>query len=191
MIEEIHTQYFEAGADMVETNTFSGTTISQADYKLEHLVYELNFAAAQLAKRAAMKVMAAAQDGRRRLVAGAVGPTNRTLSVSPSVEDPGFRNVTFDEMAAAYKQQCLALLDGGADLLLVETIFDTLNAKSALFAIEEIFQEQPHRKCPIFISGTIVDQSGRTLSGQTTEAFYVSLAHAKPMCIGTTRSFVW
>ncbi len=142
-------QYYEAGADMCETNTFSGTTISQADYHLEHLVYEINFAAAQICKRAADKV--AAKDGRRRLVAGAIGPTNRTLSVSPTVEDAGFRAVTFDEMATAYKQQCLALLDGGADILLVETIFDTLNAKAALFAIDEIFREFPQRKCPLFV----------------------------------------
>ena len=178
-------QYFEAGSDIVETNTFNATTISQADYHLEHIVYEMNKAAAQVAKRAAAKVEASPNwDGRRRLVAGAVGPTSRTLSVSPSVEDPGFRNVTFDELKDAYRQQCDALIDGGVDLFLVETIFDTLNAKAALFAIDELFEARPDKKCPIFISGTIVDLSGRTLSGQTTEAFYVSMAHAKPMCIG-------
>ena len=185
-IYAIHKQYLEVGgADIIETNTFSGTTIAMADYKMEHLVYELNKASAELAKRAAVEVAAADPSGRPRFVAGAIGPTNRTASISPNVEDPSFRNVTFDELKNAYKEQVVGLVDGGVDILFVETIFDTLNAKAALFGIEEYWDEHPEKtRLPLFVSGTIVDMSGRTLSGQTTEAFYRSIAHAKPMCVG-------
>lgn len=182
-IRDIHKRYFMAGADMVETNTFSGTWIAQADYKMEEIVYELNKTAAALAVDAAKEVTAL-QPHKPRLVCGAIGPTNRTLSISPSVEDPGFRNCTWDEVVGAYKEQVRGLIDGGVHILLVETIFDTLNAKAALFAIDEYFEESGCPKLPVIISGTIVDMSGRTLSGQTTEAFYVSVAHSKPLCIG-------
>lgn len=186
IIQKIHEQYLEAGSDFVETNTFSGTRIAQADYHLDTVkdVYDLNFESARVA-RAACDVYEA-KDGRRRYVCGAIGPTNRTLSISPDVNDPAFRNTTFNEVAAAYKEQVLALVEGGVDVLLVETIFDTLNAKAALFAIDEFFadNEGKHERKPIFISGTIVDMSGRTLSGQTTEAFWTSVEHAKPMAVG-------
>ena len=182
-IREIHRRYFECGADICETNTFSGTTIAQADYGMEHIVYDLNKIACELAVEAAKEVTAK-EPHRPRLVAGAIGPTNRTLSISPSVEDPGFRNCTWDEVVKAYKQQVSGLIAGGAHIILVETIFDTLNAKAALFAIDEYYEESGCPRLPVFISGTIVDQSGRTLSGQTTEAFYISMAHAKPQCIG-------
>jgi len=183
-IYDIHKRYFEAGADICETNTFSGTTIAQADYAMEDIVYEINFKAAQLAVQAAQFVTAN-EPHKPRLVAGAIGPTNRTLSISPSVEDPGFRNCTWDEIVIAYKQQVQALCDGGVHILLVETIFDTLNAKAALYAIDEFYDENPsYSPLPVMISGTIVDLSGRTLSGQTTEAFFVSVMHAKPICIG-------
>jgi len=181
IIYDIHKGYFEAGADICETNTFSGTWIAQADYALEHLVYDINFEGAKLAKKAAAEVYAAT--GERKYVAGALGPTNRTLSISPSVEKPEFRNVTFDELVGAYTDQAKALLDGGADLLLVETIFDTANSKAALYALQLMFEEE-YQEVPIFVSGTIVDKSGRTLSGQTGEAFVISISHAKPMCIG-------
>ncbi|KAA0150236.1 hypothetical protein FNF28_07279 [Cafeteria roenbergensis] len=181
-IREIHTQYLEAGADFVETNTFSGTTIAQADYGMEDLVHELNVASARLA-REACDAVEARDRSRPRFVLGAVGPTNRTLSISPNVEDPGFRNVTFDELVVAYRQQVEALMEGGVDVILVETIFDTLNAKAALFAVDEAF-EAAGRKLPVFVSGTIVDQSGRTLSGQTGEAFFTSIRHAKPFAVG-------
>ncbi|ESO85450.1 hypothetical protein LOTGIDRAFT_210794 [Lottia gigantea] len=181
LIYEIHKQYFEAGADFAETNTFSGTSIAQADYGLEKQVYRLNVEAAKLAKKAAKVVTDAT--GVKRYVAGAMGPTNRTLSISPSVEKPEYRNITFDELVSAYSEQANGLLDGGVDLLLVETIFDTANAKAALFAIENVFEERGDR-CPVFVSGTIVDKSGRTLSGQTTEAFIISVSHSKPMCLG-------
>jgi len=183
-IRDIHRRYFEAGADICETNTFSGTTIAQADYGMEELVYEINYTSAQLAVEAAKEVTAK-EPHKPRLVAGAIGPTNRTLSISPSVEDPGFRNCTFDEVVTAYKEQVGALVAGGVHLLLVETIFDTLNAKAALYAIDEFWDENSNlSRLPTMISGTIVDQSGRTLSGQTTEAFWVSVMHAKPICIG-------
>uniref|UniRef100_A0A3Q3JA11 Methionine synthase n=1 Tax=Monopterus albus TaxID=43700 RepID=A0A3Q3JA11_MONAL len=181
IIYKIHKEYLQAGADIIETNTFSSTSIAQADYGLEHLAYRLNRASAELARRAADDVTK--QTGCKRYVAGAVGPTNKTLSVSPSVESPDFRNITFDELVEAYSEQVKGLLDGGADILLVETIFDTANAKAALFAIDLLFEKSYERK-PIFISGTIVDRSGRTLSGQTGEAFVVSVSHAKPLCIG-------
>ena len=174
------------GSDIVETNTFSGTSIAMADYNMEHLVYELNKVSAELAKRACEDACKEDPEHRRRLVAGAVGPTNRTGSISPDVEDPSFRNVTFDELKDAYKEQIRGLMDGGVDVLLVETIFDTLNAKAALYAIAEFFEDgvPPRPKPPVFVSGTIVDQSGRTLSGQTTEAFFRSISHAKPFCVG-------
>lgn len=186
IISEIHEQYIAAGADFVETNTFSGTKIAQADYDL-HIdpkdVYDINYESAKLAKAACDKFQA--QDGKKRYVLGAIGPTNRTLSISPDVNDPAFRNITFMEVVEAYLEQIAALVDGGVDVLLVETIFDTLNAKAALFAIDEYHNINPDvpRK-PIFISGTIVDKSGRTLSGQTTEAFWISVSHAKPMAVG-------
>ncbi|ORZ19481.1 methionine synthase [Absidia repens] len=181
-IYTIHRQYLEAGADMVETNTFSSTSIAQLDYGLEDYAYRLNKEGAALAKRACLDVWEAT--GTPRFVCGAIGPTNRTASISPSVENPAFRNVTFDELVEAYAEQTRGLLDGGADILLVETIFDTLNAKAAIFAIDIVFEEDQRPKVPIFISGTIVDQSGRTLSGQTGEAFVTSLRHAEPMAFG-------
>lgn len=181
-IYNIHKQYLEAGADFVETNTFSSTTIAQADYGLEHWAYRLNLEAAKLAKRACVDVMSA-NPACSKYVCGAIGPTNRTCSISPSVEKPEFRNVTFDELVAAYKEQTEGLLDGGADVILVETIFDTLNSKAALFAVELVFEER-QKRVPIFISGTIVDKSGRTLSGQTGDAFVVSVSHAEPLCLG-------
>ncbi|CAK8688788.1 unnamed protein product [Clavelina lepadiformis] len=184
-IYQIHKDYLEAGADFIETNTFSGTSVAQADYGLEHLVRRLNRESAEIAKRAAEDVTLAT--GVKRYVAGSVGPTNKTLSVSPSVERPDYRNITFDELVQAYGEQVRGLLEGGVDVLLVETIFDTANAKAALFAIDGIFEELDfaHLKgMPIFISGTIVDKSGRTLSGQTGEAFVISVSHSDPMCIG-------
>ncbi|XP_036427879.1 methionine synthase [Colossoma macropomum] len=181
VIYSIHKEYLLAGADIIETNTFSSTRIAQADYGMEELAYRLNKASAEVARKAADDV--AAQTGVKRYVAGAVGPTNRTLSVSPSVERPDFRNITFDELVEAYAEQVRGLLDGGCDILLVETIFDTANAKAALFAIDMLFEEA-YEPRPIFISGTIVDKSGRTLSGQTGEAFVISMSHMKPMCIG-------
>jgi len=180
-VREIHLKYFRAGADMVETNTFSGTSIAQADYGMEELVYELNRESARLAREAA--ALAEQEDGRRRFVAGAFGPTNRTASISPNVNDPGFRAVTFDDLASAYGEQARGLIAGGADILLVETIFDTLNAKAAIFAIEGLFDELGFR-LPVMISGTITDLSGRTLSGQTPSAFWYSLRHAQPFSIG-------
>jgi 5-methyltetrahydrofolate--homocysteine methyltransferase len=183
VIEEIHSQYFEAGADMVETNTFSSTTIGQADYKLESIVTELNLAAVAVARRAAKKAEAATP-GRRCFVAGAIGPLNRTLSMSPDVNRPDYRAVTWDQVVTAYSEQVRALLDGGVDALLVETIFDTLNSKAALFAIESVFDERGGARVPVMISVTITDASGRTLSGQTIGAFYNSIRHAKPFSVG-------
>lgn len=180
-IKAIHKQYLEAGADIIETNTFSATTIAQADYGLESIVFELNREGAKLAREAADEVAAAT--GVRRFVAGSMGPTNRTASISPDVSNPGYRAVTFDELRAAYKEQALGLIAGGADIMLVETIFDTLNAKAAIYALEDAFEEVGTR-FPIMISGTITDLSGRTLSGQTSVAFWNSLSHAKPFSIG-------
>ena len=180
-IRDIHLAYFLAGADICETNTFSSTTIAQADYGLEEVVSELNREGARLAREAAD--LAEKKDGRRRFVAGAMGPTNRTASISPDVNDPGFRAVTFDELRAAYAQAAQGLIEGGADLMLIETVFDTLNAKAALAGIEDAFLATGAR-LPIIISGTITDLSGRTLSGQTAEAFWISLRHAKPFAIG-------
>ncbi|MGE0665886.1 MAG: homocysteine S-methyltransferase family protein [Sphingomonadales bacterium] len=182
IVEAIHDAYLEAGADIVETNTFSSTTIAQADYGMEALARELNIAGAQAARRAADAWTAKTPD-KPRFVAGAIGPTNRTASLSPDVNRPGFRNVDFDELRLAYKEEVAALIEGGVDMILVETIFDTLNAKAALFAVDEVFEESGVR-LPVMISGTITDASGRTLSGQTTEAFWYSLRHAKPFSIG-------
>ena len=182
IIRAIHADYLAAGADIVETNTFNATSLSQADYGLEALAYELNVAGAQLAREAADEFTAKTPD-RPRFVAGVLGPTSRTASISPDVNDPGFRNVTFDELVAAYTEAVRGLCDGGADLILVETIFDTLNAKAALFAVEQHF-DAIGRRLPIMISGTITDASGRTLSGQTTEAFWNSLRHARPLSFG-------
>ncbi|HYC34776.1 MAG TPA: homocysteine S-methyltransferase family protein, partial [Usitatibacter sp.] len=182
VIREIHEQYLEAGADILETNTFNSTSISQADYHLEDLVVEMNLASARLAREVA-DGFAARTPGKPRWVAGVLGPMNRTLSLSPDVNDPGFRAVSFEQVRDAYKAAARALVEGGVDVLLVETIFDTLNAKAALFAVDELFEETGVR-LPIMISGTITDASGRTLSGQTAEAFWNSVRHAKPLSIG-------
>jgi 5-methyltetrahydrofolate--homocysteine methyltransferase len=182
LIGEIHSAYFAAGADMVETNTFNSTGISQSDYKTESLVPEINAAGARIALQAARKAEKAAP-GRRCFVAGAIGPMNRTLSLSPDVNRPDYRAVTWDQVVAAYSEQARTLLNAGVDTLLVETIFDTLNAKAALFAIEELFDELGKR-IPVMISVTVTDASGRTLSGQTVEAFYSSIAHVKPFSVG-------
>jgi len=181
-IKTIHAKYFEAGADIVETNTFSGTTIAMADYQLEDLVYELNYQSAKIAKEVATE-FTAKEPHKPRFVAGAIGPTNRTASMSPDVNDPGYRAVTFNDLRIAYKQQVEALIDGGVDVLLVETVFDTLNAKAALFAIEEVKDERDI-EIPIMLSGTITDASGRTLSGQTAEAFLISVSHIQLFSIG-------
>lgn len=185
VIQSIHEEYLAAGSDFVETNTFSGTRIAQADYQLDTSkdVYDLNFESVRVARAACDKFEKI--DNRKRYVVGAIGPTNRTLSISPDVNDPSFRNITFKEVASAYQEQVTALVEGGCDVLLVETIFDTLNAKAAIFAIETFFEERPEfERKPVFISGTVVDKSGRTLSGQTTEAFWNSIAHAKPVAVG-------
>lgn len=180
-IENIHFDFAMAGADILETNTFSSTTIAQADYGMEEAVRDLNVTGAQLARRAADR--ATAQDGKPRYVAGAVGPTNRTASISPDVNDPGYRAVTFDDLRIAYGQQIRGLIEGGADLILVETIFDTLNAKAAIFAAMEAFTDHGTR-LPLMVSGTITDASGRTLSGQTPTAFWYSVQHARPLTVG-------
>lgn len=182
IIKSIHRQYFEAGADIVETNTFSGTTVAQADYHLEEIVYELNFESARIAKEVAVE-MTKENPSKPRFVAGAIGPTNKTASLSPDVNNPGYRAITFDELKAAYKEQVRGLVDGGVDLLLVETVFDTLNAKIALFAIQELLEETG-KEIPIMVSGTITDASGRTLSGQTTEAFLISVSHVSLLSVG-------
>jgi 5-methyltetrahydrofolate--homocysteine methyltransferase len=181
-IAEVHRKYFAAGADIVETNTFSGTTIAMADYYMEDLVYELNYESARIAKKVADE-FTAKEPHKPRFVAGSIGPTNKTASMSPDVNDPGFRAISFDQLRIAYKQQVEALLDGGSDLLLVETIFDTLNAKAALFAIEEV-KEERNIDVPIMVSGTITDASGRTLSGQTAEAFLISISHIPILSVG-------
>ncbi|MET6991520.1 homocysteine S-methyltransferase family protein [Sediminicola arcticus] len=181
-IAEVHRKYFEAGADIVETNTFSGTTIAMADYNMEALVYELNYESARIAKKVADE-FTKKNPNKPRFVAGSIGPTNKTASMSPDVNDPSFRAVSFDDLRIAYKQQVEALLDGGSDLLLVETIFDTLNAKAALFAIEEV-KEARGIDVPIMVSGTITDASGRTLSGQTAEAFLISISHIPILSVG-------
>jgi 5-methyltetrahydrofolate--homocysteine methyltransferase len=181
-IKEVHAKYFAAGADIIETNTFSGTTIAMADYQMEDLVYELNYESAKIAREVADE-FTAKEPHKPRFVAGSIGPTNRTASMSPDVNDPGYRAVTFNELRIAYKLQVEALLDGGSDLLLVETVFDTLNAKAALFAIEEV-KEERKIDVPIMLSGTITDASGRTLSGQTAEAFLISVSHIPLLSVG-------
>ena len=180
IITAIHKQYLEAGADIIETNTFSSTAIAMADYEMQSLAYELNVAAAKCASEA----IQAFQSPGPKFIAGAIGPLNKTLSLSPDVNNPGFRAVTFDEVVEAYYEQVKGLSDGGVDLLLIETIFDTLNAKAAIYAIKKYFRESKKEPLPIMISGTITDASGRTLSGQTLEAFYTSVMHAKPLSIG-------
>lgn len=177
-VKSVHRTYFEAGADIVETNTFSGTTIGMADYHLEDYVYDLNFQSAKIAREVADEFT-----DKPRFVGGSIGPTNRTASMSPDVNNPGFRAITFDELRIAYKQQVEALIEGGCDLLLVETIFDTLNAKAALFAIEEV-KEERDIDIPVMVSGTITDASGRTLSGQTVEAFLISISHIPLLSVG-------
>ena len=181
-IAEIHQKYFEAGADIIETNTFSGTSIAMADYDMEDLVYELNYESAKIAKRVADE-FTKSEPHKPRFVAGSIGPTNKTASLSPDVNRPEYRAITFDELRSSYKLQVEALIDGGVDLLLVETIFDTLNAKAALFAIEEVKEEQAI-DIPIMVSGTITDASGRTLSGQTVEAFLASISHIPLLSVG-------
>ena len=187
VIGAIHTAYLEAGADLVETNTFNATAVSQADYRLEHLVYELNREGARLARACcdAIEAKTPKENGHEkpRFVIGVLGPTSRTASISPDVNDPGFRNTSFDELRTTYREAAEGLVDGGADLIMVETIFDTLNAKAALYAVEELFEARGKR-LPVMISGTITDLSGRTLSGQTAEAFYASMRHARPLSIG-------
>jgi 5-methyltetrahydrofolate--homocysteine methyltransferase len=182
VIRGVHEAYLQAGADLVETNTFNSTRISQADYHLQHLAAELNREGARLA-RAACDAMTASTPQQPRFVIGVLGPTSRTASLSPDVNDPGFRNVTFQELVDNYTEAAGGLIDGGADVLMVETIFDTLNAKAALFALTELFHQRGAR-LPVMISGTITDRSGRTLSGQTPEAFYYSVRHARPLAIG-------
>ena len=182
IILDIHKAYFEAGADIAETNTFNANAISQADYNTEGLVYDINLASAKLAREAA-DYYTSKQPNKPRFVAGALGPTNRTTSLSPDVNNPGYRAVSFDDLRVIYKEQAKALIDGGVDVLLVETIFDTLNAKAALFGIEELFDEIG-KKVPIMVSGTITDASGRTLSGQTTQAFLISISHIDLLSVG-------
>lgn len=181
-IAEIHRKYLEAGADIIETNTFSSTTIGMADYNMEDLVYELNYQSAKIAKQVA-EIVTKTTPNKPRFVAGSIGPTNRTASLSPDVNRPEYRAVTFEDLRMAYKQQVEALIDGGVDVLLVETIFDTLNAKACLFAIEEV-KEERNIAIPIMVSGTITDASGRTLSGQTVEAFLASISHIPLLSIG-------
>ena len=181
-IKEIHAKYFEAGADIVETNTFSSTSIAMADYQMEDFVYELNYESAKLAKEVAGS-FTVKEPQKPGFVAGSIGPTNKTASLSPDVNDPGFRAITFDQLVDAYSEQTEALLDGGVDILLVETIFDTLNAKAALYAIEDV-KESRKLDIPVMVSGTITDASGRTLSGQTAEAFLISLSHVDLLSVG-------
>ena len=189
IIKDIHRQYFQAGADIVETNTFSGTSIAQEDYGLSHLAYAINFESAKLAREIADE-FTAKEPSKPRFVAGAIGPTNKTASLSPDVNDPGYRAITFDQLAAAYSEQVRGLLDGGSDIILVETIFDTLNAKAALYAIQDVYEQRgipldpKEGGVPIMVSGTITDASGRTLSGQTTEAFLISISHVPLLSVG-------
>lgn len=182
IIKDIHRAYFEAGADIVETNTFSGTTVAQADYDLESAVYDINFHGAKIAKEVANE-FTLKEPNKPRYVAGSIGPTTKLSSMSPDVNDPGFRAITFDELVVAFEEQVTALMDGGCDLLLVETVTDTLNAKAALFAIQNVF-EKKGETLPIMVSGTITDASGRTLTGQTTEAFLVSIQHMPLLSVG-------
>ncbi len=182
IIKEIHAAFFEAGADIVETNTFSGTSIAQLDYGLENYAYDINFHGAKIAKEIAIE-FTKREPSKPRFVAGSVGPTNRTASISPDVNDPGYRNVNFEQLQIAFQEQVKALVDGGVDILFVETIFDTLNAKAALYAISQVFKEIK-KSLPVMVSGTITDASGRTLTGQTTEAFLVSMSHFPLLSIG-------
>ncbi len=181
IIKDIHREYLDAGADLIETNTFGAQAIAQSDYEMQAYAYEISKEAAKIAKQAVTEYM---QDnpGTEKFVAGAIGPMNKTLSLSPDVNNPGYRAVTFDEVADAYYEHIKGLVDGGSDVLLIETIFDTLNAKAAIYAIEKYFRDTK-TKLPVMISGTITDASGRTLSGQTLEAFYISVSHAKPLSI--------
>ena len=182
VIREIHLAYLEAGADILETNTFNATGISQAEYRLEDVAYEINRAGALLARQAA-EAVEAKDPARPRFVAGVLGPTSRTASISPDVNDPGFRNVTFEGLAAAYRRATEGLIDGGAEIIMVETIFDTLNARAALYALDEVFEDRG-AALPVMVSGTITDLSGRTLSGQTPEAFWTSVSHVRPFSVG-------
>ena len=184
IVTGIHLEYLEAGADIIETNTFSSTSIAMADYDMQELAYELNVAAAKCVRDAIDQYKAKHPNSKEKYIAGSIGPLNKTLSLSPDVNNPGFRAVTFDEVVLAYTEQIRGLVDGGVDIILVETIFDTLNAKAAIFAIKEYFRKIGQPELPIMISGTITDASGRTLSGQTLEAFYTSVAHAKPLSVG-------
>ena len=185
IIQAIHKAYLQAGADIIETNTFSSTSIAQADYDMQSLAYELNVAAAKCARKAIDEFIQSSKETNNcKFIAGAIGPLNKTLSLSPDVNNPGFRSVTFDEVANAYYEQIRGLADGGVDLLLIETIFDTLNAKAAIYAIKKYFRDTKKEELPIMISGTITDASGRTLSGQTLEAFYISVSHANPLSVG-------
>jgi 5-methyltetrahydrofolate--homocysteine methyltransferase len=183
IIEGIHREYLEAGADIIETNTFASTVVPQADFELEPFVYEMGFEGARLARKAADDYTRK-DPSKPRFVAGALGPMNKTLSLSPDVNNPGFRSVTFEIVSEAYYEQVKAMVDGGVDLLLIETIFDTLNAKAAIYAIKKYFRDTKQKELPVMISGTITDASGRTLSGQTLEAFYVSVMHARPLSVG-------
>lgn len=183
IVEGIHRLYLEAGADIIETNTFSSTAIAMADYDMQSLAYELNVASAKVARKAADDYTAANPE-KPRFVAGAIGPLNKTLSLSPDVNNPGFRAVSFDEVTSAYYEQIKGLVEGGVHLLLIETIFDTLNAKGAIYAIKKYFRDTKQKELPVMISGTITDASGRTLSGQTLEAFYISISHARPLSVG-------
>jgi 5-methyltetrahydrofolate--homocysteine methyltransferase len=184
IVTGIHLQYLEAGADIVETNTFSSTSIAMADYDMQDLAYELNVAAAKCAREAITQYKSKHPNASEKYIAGAIGPLNKTLSLSPDVNNPGFRAVTFDEVVIAYTEQIRGLVDGGVDVILIETIFDTLNAKAAIFAVKEFFRKLGKPELPIMISGTITDASGRTLSGQTLAAFYTSVSHAKPLSVG-------
>ena len=184
IIEAIHLQYLEAGADIIETNTFSSTSIAQADYHMEALAYELNIASAKCARNAINAYKKAHPESDEKYIAGAIGPLNKTLSLSPDVNSPGYRAVTFDEVAQAYYEQIKGLSEGGVDVLLIETIFDTLNAKAAIYAVKKYFSDTQKPELPIMISGTITDASGRTLSGQTLDAFYISVKHANPISVG-------
>jgi 5-methyltetrahydrofolate--homocysteine methyltransferase len=184
IVTGIHLQYLEAGADIVETNTFSSTSIAMADYDMQSLAYELNVAAAKCAQEAISQYKSKHPNATEKYIAGAIGPLNKTLSLSPDVNNPGFRAVTFDEVVLAYTEQIRGLVDGGVDIILIETIFDTLNAKAAIFAVKEYFRKEGKPELPMMISGTITDASGRTLSGQTLSAFYTSVEHAKPLSVG-------
>ncbi len=182
ILQAVHQAYLDAGADFLETNSFNATSISQADYAMEHLVYELNFESARIARELCDQKTHETPD-KPRFVLGILGPTNRTASISPDVNNPGFRAITFDQLASSYTEAATGLIEGGADIIMIETVFDTLNAKAALFALDQLFAKRGHR-VPIMVSGTITDKSGRTLSGQTAEAFAYSLLHARPMSLG-------